>query len=96
SLEVAYVIPKPLDLVLPIVLADEQGKTELPLTINLPSALIRQKSLIIEVGGRRIRMPLTSTSLQFRCPLQGLSTSVRIWLDNAPKWAIGAKVILPL
>lgn len=95
SFDVAYAIPEPLRLVSPIILADEQDRAILPLVINLSPELMRKSVLIAEANGKQIRLPLKSSSPQFRCSLQGLSASIRLWLDNLPEWSVTAKLFSP-
>lgn len=95
SFEVAYAIPEPLRLVSPIVLANERGEAVLPLVINMSSELLRKSALVVEVNSKRIRLPLTSAPLQFRCPLKSSLASVRLWLDNVPEWTVTAKLFSP-
>jgi len=92
SFEVAYAIPEPLNLVSPIILADERGEANLMLVVNLSPELMKQRSFVVEANGKRIHLPLTSTPLKFRCPLSGLSASIRLWLDNIPERTVKAKV----
>ncbi|MFN3420723.1 MAG: carbohydrate-binding family 9-like protein, partial [Armatimonadota bacterium] len=95
SFEVAYAIPEPLRLVSPIILANEQGEAILPLVINLSPELMRKSVLIVEASGKQIPLPLTSTPLQFRCPLKSSSASVRLRLDKTPEWSVTAKLFSP-
>ncbi|MCS7223728.1 MAG: DUF4091 domain-containing protein [Armatimonadetes bacterium] len=93
TFEVTYVIPEPLNLVSPIIFADETNEAELPIVINLAPKLIRGRFLVVEVNGRRTRIPLKSPSPQFRCRLQGVSSAVWLWLDKAPRWKVKARLV---
>ncbi|MCX7762405.1 MAG: DUF4091 domain-containing protein [Candidatus Kryptonium sp.] len=93
SLEVTYVIPRPLILVSPIVLADERGKAVLPVVVNLLPEQLSKATLVVDINGKVYKLPLNKEWVELRCRLLALDNTVRLRFDFAPKQVVEAKLL---
>ena len=92
---IPYVIPEPLRLVSPIVIANERNEATLTMVVNLSDELRRKSALIVGAAGTRFSVPLRGEGASVLLSASSSLLTVKLSHSNVPMQPLIATIFLP-